>query len=199
MLKRDFLDPLGLDDAGFAAHIGLGRERLRRLLAGAEPLDADACVRFARALGLSAERLMQMQVRYDFAAARKVAELNRLKPISPRVPPAFPETGFRSGRLGRTPDGFGEGSLFFQEDVVKRFPRDAYAGLHALWRGDRLRVYDPGGVAIWTGPLLQDLDGHFLLPYERPTVWHGWFAAGYRAHLAIGEEHAAFFERMRQA
>jgi hypothetical protein len=140
-----------------------------------------------------------MQVRFDFAAARHVPELDRIPPIPPRVEPTFPESGYLTGRLGRTPVGFGDGSLFFQEDVVKRFPRDEYAGLHALWRGDRLRVYDPAEVVIWTGPLLQDLDGHFLLPYERPYVWRGWFAAGYRAHLSIGEEHASFFERMRRA
>ncbi len=169
------------------------------MLAGTEALDADASVRFGRAFGVSPERLMQMQVRFDFAVARHVDELNRLGPISPPIPPTFPESGYLSGRLGRTPDGFGDGSLFFQEEVAKRFPRDEYAGLHALWRGDRLRVYDPSGAAIWTGPLLQDFDGHFLLPYERPYVWRGWFAAGYRAHLVIGEEHAAFFDRMRRA
>jgi addiction module HigA family antidote len=190
------LEPLGLDHRSFAAHVGLDPERVYAILSGAQPLDADAAVRFGRALGAPAETLMQMQLRYDFAVARERSDVSRLEPVRPSGPPSFPAHGFLKGRLRRTPDGFGEGSLFFQEDVPKRSERDLHAGLHALWFGDRLRVYEPRGTAIWTGPVLQNLDGRILLPYERPAVWNAWFASGFRADLAIGEEHRAFFSRM---
>ena len=173
ILKREYLDRLGIEPDVFAIHANIDRVALADIFAGVRSLDADSAVRFARALGLPAERLMQMQVRYDFAIARDVPELARLEPIGPSLPPTFPEAGFLRGRLGRTPDGFGDGSLFFQEDVPEQFGQNAYAGLHALWRGDRLRVFDAQDRPVWTGPLLQNLDGRILLPFARPAVWQG--------------------------
>jgi addiction module HigA family antidote len=196
IVRRDFLEPLGQDHRSFAAHIGLDPERVYAILSGALPLDAEVAVRFARALGVPAEKLMQMQLRFDFAVARARPVVARLEPVRPAGPPSFPAHDFLCGRLRRTSDGFGEGSLFFQEDMPTRSDRDLHAGLHALWFGDRLRVYEPRGAVIWTGPVLQNLDGRILLPYERPAVWNAWFVSGFRADLAIGEEHRAFFRRM---
>ena len=76
---------------------------------------------------------------------------------------------------------------------------DDFAGLHALWHGDRLRVADPSGTVLWIGPVLHDFDGRTLLPYVRVATWQGWFASGYPAELAMSADHARYLVRARRA
>jgi len=199
IIRRDFLDVVGMDAATLAAQIGTDAEILAEMLDGRRSIDVPTSVRLARALQLPAERIMQMQVRCDFALARHDEELQSVDVLRSPHPGPFPETGFLRGRLGRAGDDrSGDGSLFFQEDVSRQ-SGDDYAGFHALWPGDRLRVYAPGDKALWIGPILHNLDGQVLLPFVRAHEWPTWFAAGYRADLAVGAEHAAFFDRMRDA
>ena len=168
------------------------------MLAGDLSIDVDAAIRLARGLGLPAERIMQMQIRADFGSARRDGHFGNVSVVTPAAPFPFPQAGFIRGRLGRTADDpTGHNSFFFQEDIAPE-NTEAYAGLHALWRGDQLRVYDLGGQVQWTGPVLQNLDGRTLLPFATQTEWHGWFAAAARADLAIGPDHAEFFARMRE-
>lgn len=169
--------------------------RLSAMLAGELSLDVDASLRIARALQLPAERLMRMQLRHDFGIARRDASLERVGILADRAPQPFPET-FLRGRLGSSNDASGEASLFFQETRERKVVGDRYAGLHALWRGDRLRIHAADGATIWTGPVLHDLDGRIFLPFVAATDWQEWFAAGLHAELAFGFDHAAFFERM---
>ncbi len=200
VIKSQFLDPLGISAEALAQQIGLPAERLAAMLEGRTSIDVETAVRLARSLQLPGERLMQMQLRFDFAAARAIPSLQTLASLRPVEPPQFPESGFLRGHLGHAAeDSPGEGSLFFQEELSRAVAGDDYAGLHALWHGDRLRIYGPAGDPIWTGPILQNLDGRMLLPFVRAEEWQPWFASGYRADLAIGPEHAAFFERMRDA
>ena len=140
---------------------------------------------------------MRMQLRADFAVARGTADYDRIGVLKPSNPPAFPDD-FLRGRLGLSVDTAGEPSYFFQEDVTGR-RRDDYAGLHALFRGDSLRIYRPDGSVGWTGMLLHGLDGKLHLPYVAAQQWPKWFDDRLVAELAIGEEHAAFFVRMGDA
>lgn len=198
IIQRDFLDALGFGVAQLAGQLGMDAERLAEMLAGRISFDVETAVRLSRALQISAERIMQMQLRCDFLLAREIAPIQAVSVLEPPRAPEFPES-FLQGRLGRTGDDrTGDVSLFFQEDVAPRVGDD-YAGFHALWRGDRLRIYDPNGIVLWVGPILQNLDGHILLPFVRALEWPAWFGAGYRADLAVGPEHAAFFERMRES
>jgi len=142
---------------------------------------------------------MQMQLRSDFAAARDVAPSENLQLLRPPAAQTFPGRHL-SGRLGCTLDGTGGiASPYFQEYVPRRIEGDAFAGLHAMRRGDRLRVFDPAGAQLWTGPILHDLAGKILLPYVSSAVWLGWFAAAHPADLALGAEHAAYLARAREA
>jgi addiction module HigA family antidote len=200
IVRRQFLDPVGVSPEALAEQIGMEPSRLAAMLEGEISIDVDTAVRLARSLQLPGERVMQMQNRFDFAAARALAALTALQVLRPVEPPPFPEAGFLVGHLGHAADDApGDGSLFFQEDLPGHVTGDDYAGLHALWQGDRLRIYGPDGAVVWTGPLLQNLDGRMLLPFVRIEEWQPWFVGGYRADLAIGPDHAAFFERMRNA
>jgi addiction module HigA family antidote len=197
VIKRDFLDPIGVDVSSLAIQIGMDEGRLEAMLAGHTSIDVDAAIRLARGLGLPAERVMQMQIRADFGSARRDGHYGNVSVTRRATPFPFPESGYLRGRLGRTADDpTGHNSFFFQEDVSLE-NTEPYAGLHALWRGDILRVYDAGGGVEWTGPVLQNLDGRTLLPFVTQSEWHGWFAAGARADLSIGPDHQQFFARMR--
>lgn len=194
-LKAEYFDALGVDTDSFARDYRIDPERFAAMLAGKLSIDVDTSLRIARALEISAERIMRMQVRHDFAAARNDASVGALGTLVDRKPRPFPEY-FLCGRLGRSSDVGGEAPLFFQQDLAGKAAGDPYAGLHALWRGDRLRIYGSNGEPIWIGPILADLDDRIMLPFARREAWLGWFDAGYRADLAFGADHAAFFERM---
>jgi addiction module HigA family antidote len=197
IIKRDYVDVLGIELSALAAQLDLDQDRLEAMLAGRTSIDVNAAIRFARSLQLPAERIMQMQIRADFAASRATPDFGRVGILRRSAPFPFPESGFLRGRIGQTTeDASGNGSFFFQEDVEPN-DGDDYAGLHALWRADLLRVYEPSGEVAWTGPVLQNLDGRTLLPFVSPADWHSWFATGRRADLAIGPDHAEFFARMR--
>jgi addiction module HigA family antidote len=195
-LKREYFDALEIDVAEFAQSIGVGYGRFAEMLAGRESIDVDTAIRLARALQLSADAIMRMQVRADFAAARSSNAYDGIAIVVPPRPPAFPDSGIMRGRLGLSVDTAGEPSYFFQEDVSFRSRSDDYAGLHALFRGDRLRIYRPDGSVRWTGMLLNGLDGRLHLPYVHAAEWPVWFDERAAAELAVGDEHAAFFARM---
>lgn len=197
VIKRDFLDAIGIDVPSLAVTLAMDETRLAGMLAGELSIDVDAAIRLARGLGVPAERLMQMQSRADFSSARRESQFGNVSVARGRAPFPFPESGFISGRLGQTADdASGHSSYYFQEDIATD-NTEPYAGLHALWRGDRLRVYGDDGIVMWTGPVLQNLDGRTLLPFVTQTEWQAWFAAAARADLAIGPDHADFFARMR--
>lgn len=173
---------------------------LERMLAGSAPFDVPTAIRLARTLQVSAEKIMQMQLKYEFALARNMPEFRSLEAFGPRADEPFPQSDYLSGHLGRAAtEGSADSSFFFQQHIERPVPGDQYAGLHALWRGDRLRIFHPGSrEVLWIGPILQNLDGKLLLPYAQPADWHGWFAAAYPADLALGEDHRAFFSRMNE-
>ncbi len=184
-MPAEFAKTLGVDPAAFEA-----------ILDGRASFDVSLAVRLARALQLPAERLMQMQLKWDFARARVEPSLGAV-PLWRDGDAAFP-AHFLVGHLGRAADTTADdSSIYFQQDVPPGARGgDRYAGLHALWRGDRIRVYDERRAELWSGPILQNLDGRPLLPGVRPDEWRRWFGLGLRADLAFGQEHNAFMEMM---
>ncbi len=197
IVKAEYLDPLGVTPADLAARIGSDPERLGRILAGDASFDVPTAIRIARALQLPAERLMQMQLKFDFAAARQDATLKSIRVLEPSANAVFPNE-FMNGSLGLAGGNVaGDGSVYFKQSLERRPPGDEYAGMHALWRGDLLRVYRPGtSEVLWMGPVMQNLDGRVLLPHINAFEWREWFAASYRADLAFGPDHLDFFQRM---
>ncbi len=198
VIREEYLAPLRLTVAAVAARTGIDERFLSEILAGTRSFDVESAVRVARALQLPADKIMQMQVKHDFAVVRRTVDLQAV-PVLERadIETSFPSGDFMRGRLARMrDDAAAEPAAYFQQDV-EAGQRDEYLGVHALWCGDRLRIYDPADAQVlWVGPILQNLDGRMLLPYARPEEWRTWFADAYRADLAFGSEHLAFFARM---
>ncbi|MFY9779510.1 MAG: HigA family addiction module antitoxin [Candidatus Baltobacteraceae bacterium] len=197
-IAREFLAPLGLEPAELARHIGVDPRRLMAILRGVDSFDAETAVRLGRAFELPPDQIVQMQVKYDLASARNDPDVQAIGVLPAPAETAFPENALR-GRLAEASDeGYGGFTWYFRENVTEESPPlDPYRGLHSLWVGDRLRVYDSIGRTLWTGPILKNLDGRMLLPYVRFQVWIEWFYSGLRADLAIGPEHRTFLDRLR--
>jgi len=136
-----------------------------------------------------------MQTAHDFARVRADAALDDIGPLPLPSGIPFEETTAIAGRLGSAGGDADSESFFFQQDF-EAGEGDPYAGLHALWRGDALRVREPDGSILWTGPIMQNLDGRMLLPFVRPSDWRPWFARSLPAHMIFGADHLAFIEKM---
>lgn len=64
-----------------AAHVGVCRQNMSVLLNGRAAMSAMMALRFEKAFGISADRLLRMQVEYDLAQVR----LNGNKPDVERM------------------------------------------------------------------------------------------------------------------
>jgi addiction module HigA family antidote len=198
LIAREFLAPLGLEPAELARHIGVEPAYLNAILRGKASFDCETAARLGRAFELSPDGIVQMQVKHDLALLRADPAVQAIG-VLPAPPAAdFPDDAVRGRLAEASNESYGGFSWFFREDVAEASPLDPYRGLHSLWIGDRLRVYDAQGKAIWTGPVLKNLDGRMLLPYVRFQAWIEWFYSGLRADLAPGPEHRAFLERLRE-
>lgn len=71
-LMEEALKPHGMSVTAAAAHLGVTRPALSRLLNGHAALSAEMAIRFEQAFGLSATTLLRMQSAHDLAEARRV-------------------------------------------------------------------------------------------------------------------------------
>ncbi|AJA10870.1 MULTISPECIES: HigA family addiction module antitoxin [Sphingomonadales] len=69
-LKRQMVEPHGINVKELAQHFGVSRQNLSNVLNGHTGLTADMAIRFEKAFGLKADTLMRMQGAYDLAQAR---------------------------------------------------------------------------------------------------------------------------------
>ncbi len=81
ILKHEFLEPLGLSAIGLAQAIGVPRTRIERLVKGQTRVTPDTALRFARALGTTADFWINMQTNFDLAAAERHVDLSGIEPL----------------------------------------------------------------------------------------------------------------------
>ena len=169
LLRESFLGPLAIDSDEFARHVGIEAEVLTAILAGEVSVSVWDAVSIGRALQISPERLMRMQMRHDFARARaRDAETPPLFRSAISAP--FPSQ-FERGRLDETRGRYAVAPY-------RPIP-DATGTMHELRRGDVLRVYSDEfdrPEPLWHGIVLTDLDGDVYFPYVERSLWSQWFA-----------------------
>lgn len=79
-LLAGWLDDLGLSVTAFAAHIGISRVMLSRVLHGHAAVSADMDLRLSEALGTTPGHWLALQTQRDLWAARQTAkERKRIK------------------------------------------------------------------------------------------------------------------------
>ena len=82
MLASEFLEPLELDIGAVAQAIGVPEARLRAVIDGQSPLDADLDLRLGRYLGMSEGFFLRLQDRYELLEAKRALNgaLDRIVP-----------------------------------------------------------------------------------------------------------------------
>jgi addiction module HigA family antidote len=72
-LRRNLVEPYGLNVSEAAVHLGVSRPLMSNLLNGHAGLSAAMAIRFERAFGISADTLVRMQSAHDLAVAKAAA------------------------------------------------------------------------------------------------------------------------------
>lgn len=84
MLREEFLEPLGVSQAGFAERIGVSYVRLNAVINGRRGVTPDTALRLERATGMDAGFWLDLQTRWDLwhalrsPAAGEIESIERL-------------------------------------------------------------------------------------------------------------------------
>ncbi len=81
-LKRQIVEPHGINVKALAEHLDVSRQNLSNLLNGHTALSAEMAIRFEKAFGLRAETLLRMQSAYDLAQVRAHERDIKVVPLS---------------------------------------------------------------------------------------------------------------------
>jgi addiction module HigA family antidote len=82
MLVSEFMEPLGLDEEGLAGAIDVPVARLRQIVNGARPMDAETDLRLARYFRMSEGFFLGLQADYELLEAKRSlnGKLDRIVP-----------------------------------------------------------------------------------------------------------------------
>ena len=78
ILKEEFLDPLGITQVAFAAHIGVPLQRVNEIIRGRRGITPETAWIFSQALGTTPEFWMNLQNVYDLTSKRPERLVMRL-------------------------------------------------------------------------------------------------------------------------
>lgn len=191
LIRRQYFESIGLSISVFADHVGINFDRLDAMLHGEAPIDALTAVYFGRVLQLPAERIMQMQLKYDFATARSVNLPDETSHINiPKFD--FPENDYLVGNIFMDSDN----TMGFREKLINN--AQVGQGVYKLWRGDMLCICshnEPDSEILWSGKIIQNLDGHLMIALIESHVWKEWFARNFEARFALGQDHLSNLKR----
>ena len=79
LLKRMFLDEMGITQVDFAAHTGMSLQRLNEIINGKRGVTAQTAWLLSQALGTSAEFWMNAQSAYDLTRHRPEKRLRAIR------------------------------------------------------------------------------------------------------------------------
>lgn len=79
LLRRMYLDEMGLTQTAFARHCGMSLQRLNEIIAGKRSVTAETAWLFAQALDTSPEYWMNLQAAHDLTKARPAHRVARVK------------------------------------------------------------------------------------------------------------------------
>lgn len=87
MLRAEFLDPMGITQTAFAAHLGVSFPRLNEIVKGRRSVTPDTALRLARVLGMPADFWLGLQSDWDLWHA---IHSDRAASIEDLIPLAMP-------------------------------------------------------------------------------------------------------------
>lgn len=80
ILKKEFLDEMGLGAGKLAKHIHVPRTRIERLVEQKTSMSIDTAMRLSKALGTTPEFWMNLQLNYDLLT-RGPDDIGEIKPL----------------------------------------------------------------------------------------------------------------------
>jgi addiction module HigA family antidote len=78
ILKEEFLEPLGITQVAFAAHIGVPLQRVNEIVRGKRGITPETTWIFSQALGTTPEFWLNLQNAYDLTSKRPERLVMRL-------------------------------------------------------------------------------------------------------------------------
>ena len=82
ILSREFLQPLGVTQVAFAAHVGVPVQRINELIRGKRGVTPETAWLLAQALDTTPEYWLNLQAMHDLARTRPVRAVPPLKAAS---------------------------------------------------------------------------------------------------------------------
>lgn len=79
ILLNEFLEPLGVTQVDFAAHIGVPIQRVNEIVRGKRGISSETAWLFAGALGTTPEFWLNLQTAHDLVACKPTRNIGRLK------------------------------------------------------------------------------------------------------------------------
>jgi addiction module HigA family antidote len=70
ILRHEFLEPMGLTQSSFAAHIGVPLQRVNEIVLGKRGVTPETAWLLSQAFGTTAEFWINLQISYDLAKTR---------------------------------------------------------------------------------------------------------------------------------
>ena len=70
ILRREFLEPLGITQVAFAAHLGVPVQRVNELVRGKRGVTPETAWLLSQALGTTPEFWLNLQAAYDLSRSR---------------------------------------------------------------------------------------------------------------------------------
>ncbi len=78
ILLEEFLNPLGLSQVAFAAHIGVPIQRVNEIVRGKRGITPEAAWLFAEAIGTTPKFWLNLQINYDLVRFRPKRQVSRI-------------------------------------------------------------------------------------------------------------------------
>lgn len=79
ILLKEFLEPMGVTQVDFAAHIGVSVQRVNEIVRGKRGVSSQTAWLFAGAFGTTPEFWINLQTAHDLAASRPTKGVARLR------------------------------------------------------------------------------------------------------------------------
>lgn len=81
ILKEEFLDPLGISQLEFSAHLEVPIQRINGIVRGRRAITPETAWLLAQALGTSPEFWVNLQAAHDLAASRPARRIRQLRKV----------------------------------------------------------------------------------------------------------------------
>jgi antitoxin HigA-1 len=84
LLVSEFMEPLNLTEEALASALGVAPARVRSVISGTKPIDADLDLRLARYFRMSEGFFLGLQIDHDLLAAKRAlnGDLDRIEPLA---------------------------------------------------------------------------------------------------------------------